>query len=354
MAARASRVAAVWRGDPGTPVAQTRNHDRLAPIFAALTKVGLAVEPLLYREDSPNFTEQLTGFDGVLVWVDPLSGDDDRTVLDALLRDVAAQGTWVSAHPDTILKMGTKEVLYRTRNLGWGAETRLYSSVDEFRTGFPASLAGGQARVLKQNRGNGGIGVWKVTPFGRDGERVRVQHAAPRDDTTEDVALVEFMDRWSDYLGGPGTLIDQPFAERLTEGMIRAYLVEREVVGFARQQPTPRSVDPNAPAPDRVLGMPSAKTMSDADAPEYRTLRAHLEREWVPEMCRVLGITDDELPVLWDADFLYGPRTRSGADTYMLCEINVSSVLPFPPGAPAKVAVAAKRRCGPESRSITT
>ena len=94
--------------------------------------------------------------------------------------------------------------------------------------------------------------------------------------------------------------------------------------------------------------------MSDADAPEYRALRAHLEREWVPEMCHVLGITDDELPVLWDADFLYGPRTRSGADTYMLCEINVSSVLPFPPGAPANVAVAAKRRCAPESRSMRT
>ena len=36
------------------------------------------------------------------------------------------------------------------------------------------------------------------------------------------------------------------------------------------------------------------------------------------------------LPVLWDADFLYGPRTASGDDTYVLCEINVSSVIPFP------------------------
>jgi hypothetical protein len=81
MAARTSRVAAVWRGDPGTPVAQTRNHDRLAPIFAALTEAGLEVEPVLYRDDSANFTERLTGFDGVLVWVDPISDDDDRTVL---------------------------------------------------------------------------------------------------------------------------------------------------------------------------------------------------------------------------------------------------------------------------------
>ena len=34
-----------------------------------------------------------------------------RAVLDPLLRDVAARGPWVSAHPDVILKMGVKEVL---------------------------------------------------------------------------------------------------------------------------------------------------------------------------------------------------------------------------------------------------
>jgi hypothetical protein len=141
-------------------------------------------------------------------------------------------------------------------------------------------------------------------------------------------------------------MIDQPFAERLPEGMIRAYLVEHEVVGFARQQPTDRSVDSEAPARDRVLGLPSAKTMYDAEAREFRNLRAHLEDEWVPGLGRLVGVRDEELPVLWDADFLYGPRTVDGLDTYILCEINVSSVIPFPPDAPAKVASAVRRRLG--------
>jgi hypothetical protein len=39
------------------------------------------------------------------------------------------------------------------------------------------------------------------------------------------------------------------------------------------------------------------------------------------------------LPVIWDADFLYGPKDAIGADTYVLCEINVSSVYPFPDDA---------------------
>ena len=125
--------------------------------------------------------------------------------------------------------------------------------------------------------------------------------------------------------------------------MIRAYLVERKVVGFARQQPTDPSVDATAPAPDRLLGMPSTKTMYDAAEPEFRTLRSLLESDWVPALGRIVGVLDEDLPALWDADFLYGPRSDTGVDTYMLCEINVSSVIPFPPHAPAKVASAVRR-----------
>jgi len=50
-------------------------------------------------------------------------------------------------------------------------------------------------------------------------------------------------------------------------------------------------------------------------------------------MCQVLDIDRECLPVIWDADFLYGPKTASGEDTYVLCEINVSSVYPFPDSA---------------------
>jgi hypothetical protein len=51
-----------------------------------------------------------------------------------------------------------------------------------------------------------------------------------------------------------------------------------------------------------------------------------------------LDIGAEAQPVIWDADFLYGPRTASGDDTYVLCEINVSSVFPFPENAPSEIA----------------
>src|SRR3984893_16860911 len=89
-----------------------------------------------------------------------------------MLRDVATHGPWVSAHPDVILKMGVKEVLHRTRHLGWGTDTHLYRSAAEFGAAFRSRLRSAGPRVVKQNRGNGGQGVWKVElvsePAGRE------------------------------------------------------------------------------------------------------------------------------------------------------------------------------------------
>jgi hypothetical protein len=151
------RIALLWRGDSGAAVpapAATRFH----LIFSALDAAGLATEPILYSEEMA----QSVHAHRVLVSVNPLDDGKDRSGLDLLLRDVAARGVWVSAHPDVILKMGVKEVLYHTRGLGWGTDTGLYLSIEDFDTRFPTRLGTGGPRVLKQNRGNGGQGVWKV------------------------------------------------------------------------------------------------------------------------------------------------------------------------------------------------
>jgi hypothetical protein len=56
-------------------------------------------------------------------------------------------------------------------------------------------------------------------------------------------------------------------------------------------------------------------------------------------MASLLDLKLTALPVVWDADFLYGPKDASGNDTFVLCEINVSAVWPFPPmGAPTVAA----------------
>ena len=69
-----------------------------------------------------------------------------------------------------------------------------------------------------------------------------------------------------------------------------------------------------------------------------------MERQWLPEMQRLLEIDRSTLPLLWDGDFLYGAKDSGGEDTYVLCEINVSSVSPFPDTLPPRLAQAVHAR----------
>jgi hypothetical protein len=334
-------VALVWRGDtnsePPRPEA-TRFH----LIFSALGAVGLAAEPVLYSEEAEaQVRARLLSVDGVLVWVDPLSAGKDRSRLDPLLRDVAARGVWVSTHPDVILRMGVKEVLYRTRTLTWDADTDLYPSVDDFNRRFPPRLAARGPRVLKQNRGNGGQGVWKVElvtdagPTPGPGTPVRVLHAL-RGSVPEALSLGAFMDRGQTYFAGGGRIIDQAFQPRLPEGMIR--LTRNEVVGFGHQLIKALIAPAPSAGPEAMQAGP--RIMHSADAPAFQRLRSKMEDEWVPAMQTLLDLPTPSLPALWDADFLYGPKVPDGGDTYVLCEINVSSVAPYPDSAAPKVAEA--------------
>jgi hypothetical protein len=157
------RIAVLWRGDREARRTATPQNNRFHRVFEELAALGIHAEPAVYADDiADEVREQLLAVDGVLVWVDPIHDGQTRAVLDPMLLDVAAQGPWVSAHPDVILKMGVKEVLHRTKHLGWGTDTHLYLTAGSFRDAFPARLRSSGPRVLKQNRGNGGQGVWKV------------------------------------------------------------------------------------------------------------------------------------------------------------------------------------------------
>jgi hypothetical protein len=208
----------------------------------------------------------------------------------------------------------------------------------DLREQLPARLAIGP-RVLKQYRGNGGWGVWKVERISAG--TVRVQHARERTRETEDIPLSEFADRCEEYFAKSGPMIDQPFQPRIAEGMIRCYMIQDKLIGFAHQEPDGLT---EGSVPDNVLGLPAKKTMFQASEPRFKMLRRKMESEWVPAMQRLLEIDTKSLPAIWDGDFLYGPKTAAGEDTYVLCEINVSSVLPFPGHAVGPLAEAALAR----------
>ena len=105
----AAKVAVVWRGDRAARDTATPQNNRFYRVFEELAALGIAAEPAVYDEPfADEVRAQLLEADGVLVWVDPLHDGKTRAALDLLLRDVAAHGPWVSAHPDVTLKMGVK------------------------------------------------------------------------------------------------------------------------------------------------------------------------------------------------------------------------------------------------------
>ena len=242
-AAATGKLALLWRGDREARCNATPQSNRFKRVFEELATIGISAEPAVYADEmAGEVREQLLNVDGVLVWVDPISKEqEDRSTLDAMLRNVASRGIWVSADPDVILKMGVKEVLHRTKHLGWGSDTHLYRTAAAFREAFPARLQSTGPRVLKQNRGNGGQGVWRVELVpssdvlsGSHRAIVRVLHAR-RSSVPEDMPLDDFMRRCEVYFGADGCIVDQPFQPRLPDGMIRCYMSGEKVVGFGHQ-----------------------------------------------------------------------------------------------------------------------
>ena len=342
----AYRIALLYPGDRTLREAPDVAHGRFANVCGALTAAGgqgVRVEAAIWHDDfRDEVAAQLMQVDAVLVWCNPIEDGRDRGVLDAMLREVAGRGVFVSTHPDVILKLGTKEVLYTTRELGWGTDTQLYSSLDEMRRQLPARLREGAPRVLKQYRGNGGSGVWKVEAADADAAMVTVRHAK-RGCFDETLPLADFLTRCEPYFAGSGRMIDQAYQPRLPEGMVRCYLVHGQVAGFGLQAVNALyPADPGA-APESAL-QPSPRLYHPPTLPQYQAFKQQLERDWIPAMQGLLGIATHELPILWDCDFLLGPKDAAGQDSYVLCEINVSSVSPFPDSALIPIAQATLAR----------
>jgi hypothetical protein len=362
------RVGVVFRG----PGPDARPDPRLDAMCTALVEEGLEVLAVPYLEGRAHETAaRLSVVEGILVWVDPLGENGDRHELDEVLRAAVRAGGWVGAHPDVVDLLGTKEVLVHTRDLSWGCDVHLYRTAEELGREFPRRLAAHGVRVLKADRGNGGRRVWKVrVANGTDDAPVRpdtvvvVQHAEVRDGSSVLMRLGALMKECSvgfEAWGGSGRLVDQEFIGGVTRGVVRCYLVGAEVVGFARQYPAgarplgPLAVDvASGPSAEEVMGLPSPKTMYPPDEPAFADLRQRLEGEWVPGMVERLRLDLDELPALWDIDLLIaepGPESPAvPGDRFVLCEVNASCVIPFPPEAPSKVAAHVSRALG--SRSV--
>ena len=332
------RVALLYPGDRALRDRADPAESRFADLFQAFRRAGIDAIPAVYHDDFAAEVEaQLRACRVVLAWCNPIEGGRRRDRLDAMLARVAETGVLVSAHPDTILKLGTKDVLVATRDLPFGSDVLRVDGLAQLEQELPARLAQGP-RVLKQYRGHSGIGVWRVEAAGSGALRVR---HAQRGSVEERMDLEQLLATMAPYFApeNGGHMVDQAWQPRLAEGMVRAYLVEDRVEGFGHQAINalyPAAAG-DAPPP------PGPRLYHPPDDPRFQDLKQRLECGWITLLRERVGVTRERLPLLWDCDFMLGEPTGQ-EERYVLCEINVSSVSPFPGSAIEPLVAAVQRR----------
>lgn len=252
--------------------------------------------------------------------INPGNLKDESAYFD-MLRALCEEGVVGMPHPDAMLKYGAKDALVRLRETPFVHEnTYAYYTIDEFKDQFPKSLAQGE-RVLKQNRGSTGEGIWRVvveTPT--DATELplstRIKCTEAKDNHVEYFELGDFMTFCEQYIiGENGMLVDMKFLPRISEGEIRVLMLGDRPINVVHKKPAEHA--------DAFSATLFSGAQYRYDAPEEWQHLIDTFLAALPDITERLGGYD--LPLLWTADFILD-TDEVGNDTYMLGEINCSCV----------------------------
>jgi glutathione synthase/RimK-type ligase-like ATP-grasp enzyme len=214
--------------------------------------------------------------------------------LDTLLRSLAAKGIFVSADPEVIRKIGTKKVLYTTRHMDWGGDTDAYTDFNDFTRRFLSSVEERKVRILKQYRGNGGNGVFKVWFADTAKKLVSVVHALKAGEERI-LSQEDFHNEFKKYFDNDGILINQNWVSKITNGMVRCYLTGSKVSGFGYQESN--ALCPQSDGPDSNVRPTSKRYYYSEHCGLFRDLRNIMESKWVPELQKIHEIEDNLMSV---------------------------------------------------------
>ena len=316
-------IALLIFGEPGS-IRNALTEEKYKKLAAHFIEKGFEVDSVLYHDSiSGKLATELLKYNALLVWVNPIEQQGDRKILDALLAQLSSHGCFVSAHPGTILKLGTKEILYKVKDTEFGGDVNLYNSFEEFKKHFSKEVTG--VRILKQYRGNGGDGVYKVDTANLKNNKVIVTHAKSGNEemsmTLEDLFL-----QFESYFNNDGMLIEQKWNPNIINGMVRCYLSGSRVTGFGYQE-----INALYPIINGIYKKPSQRFYYTEDCRLFKDLKEIMEKSWVSQLQKLTGLNNEELPVIWDADFFINKiNSENAVEKYSLCEINASCVSPFP------------------------
>jgi len=325
------------------------------PIANGVIKAGGACEIVKYFDTKhAEFAKQTDKYDALIVRINPgqlsqgtLPGTQER--FDALMNSLIKKGKLVWSSPDVQTKMGAKDALVMINQLSCGLpDTLAYYSAEELHSGFKKTMAF-QPRVIKQNRGSAGEGIWLCWLMGKkycstygessldDKDWLKLMEM--NDNHTEYHTVGEFLEfcvngpdslkagNWQSsfpgkYLAGGkaagGQLVDQRLLPRIVEGEVRMLMVGDELQMIIHKKPEGGGLSAVGGNSDYTYYAPGCK--------EYANLEKKFLGSDLPQLKKALGIEGEPLPLLWTSDFIPMDGEAPGSTEYVVGEFNCSCV----------------------------
>jgi len=245
------------------------------PFANGMIKSGLACYLVHYVHSQHDvFFQVMEQMDAILVRCNPgqIKADKgDQQKFDDGMRALQKKKMPVWPSPDVMEFMGAKDALTKIKDLSIGmADTGTYYTEQEFIMGFKKTMKF-QPRVVKQNRGSSGEGIWIINlkkkdycaTFGEasviDDDELIMMEA--NDNHVEEKTVAQFIawcitgrdkpelaGEWTSkgtgkYLEGGkaagGQITDQRFCGRILEGELRYNMVNTVCLGIIHKVPAP-------------------------------------------------------------------------------------------------------------------
>jgi glutathione synthase/RimK-type ligase-like ATP-grasp enzyme len=325
------------------------------PFANGMINSGMSCQLVHYvHEGHDKFFEVMKGFDAIVVRCNPGQIDADggsQQKFDNAMRDLRKSGIQVWPSPDVMEYMGAKDALTKIKDLEIGLpDTLSYYEAEAFKAGFQKTMAF-QPRVIKQNRGSAGEGIWIIklkkgnycANFGDrlcdDNEVLSLMEA--NDNHSEEHTVGEFVEwclngrtaksgKWTSkgvgkYLEGGkeagGMIVDQRFCPRIVEGELRYNCVGPELVGIIHKKPKEGGIS-------AVSGTGSVYTFYEPSEPKFANLTKSFLSNDMPKIMPALGLGSEPIPLWWTSDFINSspPGTPSEKEKWIVGEFNCSCV----------------------------
>ncbi len=296
------------------------------PIVEAIKNHGWHAEVVFFRDEWKDFIIDYasTNFDAYISRINPGTlPEGEASYFEALDQFIDA-GLFPMSSPTAMLNFGAKNVLAKLADTPLvPGDTFAYYDVATFKDCFPHSLTLGE-RVLKQNRGSAGEGIWRVSldapftfsPHDKVPVDATVKCTEAVDNHIEYHKLADFMEFCTQYIEGDnGMLVDMRFLPRIVEGEIRILMVGNNPMFVVKKKPVQDESSFSAT-------LFSGAKYSYHQPSEFQELIG-LFHENLPLVSDKLGGLPT--PLIWTADFMLD-NDPLGRDKYILGEINCSCV----------------------------